>query len=87
MRDAGELLHPVVTVQTLVDTTAAVTAAGLKDEDASQSDATAAHREHILLGGCTGASSTSNSTSPTHSPPASTSYSARAVHSATRSVF
>jgi len=84
MRDAGELLHPVVTVQTSVNTTAA---AGLKDEDASQSDATAAHREHLLLGGCTGASSTSNSASQTHSAPASTSYSARAVHSATRSVF
>ena len=84
MCDAGELLHRVVTVQTSVDTTAA---AGLKDEDASQSDATAARHEHILLGGCTGSSSTSNSTSPTHSPPASTSYSARAVHSATRSVF
>jgi len=43
MRDAGELLHPVV-VQTSVNTAAA---AG--DDDASQCDVIGTHPEHLLL--------------------------------------
>jgi len=45
MRDAGELLHPVV-VQTSVNTTAAATG----DDDASQCDVIGTHPElHLLL--------------------------------------
>jgi len=55
MRDAGELLHPVV-VQTSVNTTAATDAADVDDGGASRCDVIGTHPEHLLpssMGSCT----------------------------------